>query len=397
MSARPPPRLAVVLSHPIQYYSPWFQWLRARTGLPFRVFYLWDFGVAVRHDPQFRTSFRWDVDLLEGYDSEFVPNRAARPGPDHFRGFDNPQLASRLEAWRPDAVLLFGYKWLSHLRVVAWARRRRVPLLFRGDSHLLGRPAPRPPAAWLQRTLFAQFAAFLPVGRANRDYFRAFGVPERKLFFAPHAVDHRRFDPADPAAAQAAARLRRELEIAPERRVVLFAAKFTPAKQPGALLRAFLELRRSDAVLVLAGGGEEEAALQGLAAGQPQVRFLPFANQSEMPARYRLADLFALPSRGFYETWGLAVNEAMHLGVPALVSERVGCQQDLVTEGETGWVFRSGDEADLRGRLGAALDALADPARRAALRAAVLKRISGYTYEQTTGGLEAALEALPAR
>jgi glycosyltransferase involved in cell wall biosynthesis len=387
----------VVLSHPIQYYSPWFQWLRARTDLSFRVFYLWDFGVAIRRDPQFQTAFRWDVDLLEGYESEFVPNRSARPGPDHFRGFDNPQLAARLEAWRPEAVLLFGYKWLSHLRAVAWARRRRVPLLFRGDSHLLGRPGPRPPASWLQRALYAQFAAFLPVGRANREYFRTFGVPEHKLFFAPHAVDHRRFDPADPAAAAAAAALRRELAVPPEQRIVLFAGKFTAAKQPGALLRAFLELHRSDAILVLAGEGEEKSALQAAAAGHPNVRFLPFANQSEMPARYRLADLFVLPSRGCYETWGLAVNEAMHLGVPALVSDRVGCQQDLVSDGETGWVFRSEDEAHLRERLGAALDALADPPQRAALRAAVLRRIAGYTYEQASAGLRAALDSLPPR
>jgi glycosyltransferase involved in cell wall biosynthesis len=53
-----------------------------------------------------------------------------------------------------------------------------------------------------------------------------------------------------------------------------------------------------------------------------------------MPARYLLADLFVLASRGLYETWGLAVNEAMHMGVPALVSDRVGCQRDLVRDKE---------------------------------------------------------------
>jgi glycosyltransferase involved in cell wall biosynthesis len=390
------PRLAVVLSHPIQYYSPWFQWLRERTDLNFRVFYLWDFGVAIRRDPQFRTEFKWDVDLLGGYDSEFVPNRSARPGPDHFRGFDNPRLTARLAEWRPEAVLMFGYKWLSHLRAIGWARRRRVPLIFRGDSHLLGRPSPRPVARFLLRQLYGRFAAFLPVGQANRDYFAAFGVPSPRMFFAPHAVDRRRFDPADPAAGAAASALRSEFGIAPGSRVVLFAGKFTPAKQPRELLEAFLSLDRRDAVLVLAGDGEEKPALQAAAANSPRVRFLPFANQSEMPARYRIADLFALPSRGFYETWGLAVNEAMHLGVPALVSDRVGCQRDLVTEGETGWVFPAENGGLLRERLGAALDALADPGFRARRREAVLERISHYTYEQTTAGLLAALASLPA-
>src|ERR1039457_1804547 len=112
MSRSPHPgrRLAVVLSHPTQYYSPWFRWLRSHTGLDFRVFYLWDFGVAHRHDPDFGTSFQWDVDLLSGYDSEFVPNTSGRPGAEHFLGFNNPGLTRQMGAWRPDAMLIFGYK-----------------------------------------------------------------------------------------------------------------------------------------------------------------------------------------------------------------------------------------------------------------------------------------------
>jgi hypothetical protein len=107
-------RLAIVLSHPVQYYSPWFRWLRRNTSLEFRVFYLWEFGVTPQRDPQFGTSFQWDVDLLAGYDSEFVPNTSRDPGTHHFNGLDNPALTARLAAWRPDAVLLFGYNWRSH-------------------------------------------------------------------------------------------------------------------------------------------------------------------------------------------------------------------------------------------------------------------------------------------
>lgn len=394
-AAARPFRLAVVLSHPVQYYSPWFRWLRARTALDLRVFYLWEFGVAVRRDPEFQHAFQWDVDLLSGYDSEFVPNVSARPGAESFGGFRNPGLPARLSAWRPDALLLFGYKWASHLRAALWARCHGVPVIFRGDSHLLGRGGPRPLPRLLLRLLFSQFAAFLYVGAANRAYFTACGVPARKLFFAPHAVDAALFDPADPRPRAEAAALRARLGVPAASRVVLFAGKLIPAKQPRELLAAFLGLARRDAVLVFCGDGSERAALEAEARRAPPgtVHFLPFANQTEMPARYLLADLFVLPSRGHYETWGLAVNEAMHLGVPALVSDRVGCQRDLVTPGETGWVFRAEDPGDLAAVLGAALAALAVPGARERWRAAVLARIAGYTYVQTTAGLEAALAA----
>jgi len=380
------PRLAIILSHPIQYYSPWFRWLRANTRLEFRVFYLWDFGVTARRDPEFARDLKWDVDLLSGYDHEFVPNVARDPGTHHFSGLHNPTLGARLRTWQPSAVLLFGYAWRSHLGVIL---RPPAPLVFRGDSHLLGHTP-----SWAKRValrwLYGRFAAVTYVGAANREYFRAFGVPDAKLHFAPHCVDATRFV-RDAATEAAAAKLRGELGLA-GKKVVLFAGKFLAAKQPGALLDAFLALAPRDTALVFVGDGPDRAELAAGAARRPDclVRFLPFANQTEMPARYALADLFVLPSRGLYETWGLAVNEAMHLGVPCLVSDRVGCQRDLVTEGETGWVFAAGDPRGLPAALGRALAALNGDT--AALRARIATRIAGYSYAAAAAGLQAALD-----
>jgi glycosyltransferase involved in cell wall biosynthesis len=385
------PRLAIVLSHPNQYYSPWFRWLRAHTTLEFRVFYLWKFGVEAMRDPQFEKTFAWDVELLDGYESEFVPNVARDPGTHHFLGLRNPSLTARLAAWRPGALLLFGYAYTSHLRALAWARCHGVPLIFRGDSHLLGRPALPGWKRNLFRTLYRQFAALTYVGAANRDYFTALGVPEKKLFFAPHSVNHEHFDPNLAGSRTAAGALRAQLGLAPDTRFVLFAGKLAAAKQPRELLEAFLVLDAPGTALVFVGDGEEKNSLLDRARAAPpgRVHFLPFANQSGMPARYLLADLFALPSRGLYETWGLAVNEAMHMGVPCLVSDLVGCQRDLVLDGETGWVCRAGDPAHLREKLAAAL--ALPPAQLEKIKRAAAEKISHYTYAQTTEGLLRAL------
>jgi glycosyltransferase involved in cell wall biosynthesis len=109
-----------------------------------------------------------------------------------------------------------------------------------------------------------------------------------------------------------------------------------------------------------------------------------------MPSRYLLADLFVLPSRSHYETWGLAINEAMHMGIPCLVSNLVGCQSDLVTDGVTGWVFNPAQQDHLRVKLGEALATLHKD--RHAMRSAVTERIAGYNYEQAGNGLIAALK-----
>jgi glycosyltransferase involved in cell wall biosynthesis len=381
--------LAIVISHPTQYYSPWFRWLHKNTALKIRVFYLWEFGVQPTRDEQFRTTFMWDVDLLSGYDFEFVPNTSAEAGTHHFTGLRNPLLTARLCAWRPSAILLFGYKSLTQLSLVAWARLHRVPLIFRGDSHLLGRMRPAAHARAALRLLYRQFAAITFVGASNADYFAQLGVPTRKLFFAPHAVDDSFFSSGRPEVRTAATALRGQLGISPGTRVILFAGKFAAAKQPRELLEAFMSLKTSGAALVFVGDGEEKDALMETAqrAEAGTVFFLPFANQSEMPSRYLMADILVLPSKGFYETWGLAVNEAMHLGLPALVSDRVGCQRDLVTDGETGWVFRADDTAHLRDQLDAALRADLSP-----IKLRVAARIAGYTYAKAAHGLLQAVD-----
>ena len=386
-------RLAVVVSHPIQYYAPWFRQLAQQAGLTLQVFHLWDFGTSQRHDPGFAQPLQWDIPLLEGYAHGFVPNQSADPGTHHLGGLHNPALVAALIAWKPDAILLFGYAYRSHLRLLLDPRLWRVPILFRGDSHGLGpRRGPKSQlAALLRRLLFGRFAAALAVGQANAAWLEQSGIPRRRIVIAPHAVDNGRFQAQAPAAQQAAAAWRTELGIAPGAPVVLFAGKFEAKKRPLDLLHAFVALQHPTAVLVFVGAGPLQAELgrQAEALARDRVRILGFQNQSAMPRTYALADLLVLPSVGHGETWGLCINEAMNLAKPVLVSSHVGCGPDLVIPGETGWIFPAGD----RGALQAALaHALADPQRLAAMGQAARAHIDRFSYGATTAGLLQALK-----
>jgi hypothetical protein len=81
------PRLAIISTHPIQYYAPIFQAL-TRSGRVFpRVFFTWSQTAASGVvDPGFGRTISWDIPLLEGYESEFVANVSQRPGTEHFFG-----------------------------------------------------------------------------------------------------------------------------------------------------------------------------------------------------------------------------------------------------------------------------------------------------------------------
>jgi glycosyltransferase involved in cell wall biosynthesis len=121
------------------------------------------------------------------------------------------------------------------------------------------------------------------------------------------------------------------------------------------------------------------------------VFFAPFQNQSQMPKVYTTGDVLVLPSES--ETWGLAVNEAMNLGRPAIVSTHVGCGPDLIIEGETGWVFPAGDIEALTALLKQILMLDTEALRR--MGKAVRDRVGGYSLEAATAGLKRALASLP--
>jgi glycosyltransferase involved in cell wall biosynthesis len=391
-------RLAFIVSHPIQYYVPVYRGLVERirqaderakdeklTGLKgeelerqadeggishdgdwsrisaVKVFYTWrDAGPA--RDVQFGKVFAWDIPLMEGYDFEVVPNTSVDPGTHHRRGLINPKLVQRVKAWQPDAVHITGYNYVSHGQAIKELSKAGIPVIFRGDSHLLDDRGPWwkwwIKKSWLSR-VYSRPQGFAYVGQNNRDYYRAFGVPEQKLFHVPHTIEVGRFaEPHEELEAKALA-WRRELGIPDEHFVFLYAAKLEPRKKPDRLLEVFDSARIPNTTLLLAGSGALEPELRSrVASGGWKVKgegvferetnrvvFLPFQNQSAMPVVYRLGDALVLPS-GYGETWGLAVNEAQACGRPALVSDCVGCARDIIREGENGSVFRTDDWED---------------------------------------------------
>jgi glycosyltransferase involved in cell wall biosynthesis len=386
-------RIAVITTHPIQYHAPWFRQLATKSDLQLKVFYLWDFGVTDQVDAGFQQTLRWDLPLLEGYDSEFVPNHSAAPGTHHFGGLRNPELYERVRAFAPDGVMMMGYNYASLIWFLMRWPHYEIPLIFRGDSHrLISRAGAK---EWARRALIAQlfrrFSAFLYVGKANERYFSYHAVPREKLFFAPHSVDNQRFsDELDRAQIEALV-WKRELDIPKSHSVILFAGKFVTKKRPLDLLRAFTESRLPDATLLFVGAGPLEREMRQAAAPHDNIRFAPFQNQTRMPRTYAISDLFVLPSFGEGETWGLAVNEAMCMERPIIVSDHVGCAEDLVHPQHNGLIFPAGNVAALADCL---REALSDRERLRQWGAESRRIINGYSYAQMTQGLREALAYL---
>lgn len=343
-------KLAVITTHPIQYNAPLFKLLTLRKNLQVKVFYTW--GQA--HDKVFDTGFSiyrtWDIPLLEGYEYEFVENVAAKPGSHHFNGIINPLLIKKVEAYKPDAALVIGWCFNSHLKLLRYLKGK-CKVLFRGDSTLLNEPAgtslKKIARRFFLRWVYSHIDIALYTGIANKAYFEAAKLKCWQMYFAPHAVDNTRFEGKGYEYESIALQWRKNIGIDEACRVFLFAGKFELKKNVALLINAFIKTASQKDHLILVGNGLLENDLKALASGNPRIHFLNFQNQSIMPVVYRLCDVFVLPSQGPGETWGLAVNEAMACARPVLVSDKCGCAADLVKDGVNGYVFKSNDINDL--------------------------------------------------
>ena len=392
-------RIAILNSHPIQYFAPLYAYLNRAPDLEVTALYLSDFSIRGGRDSGFGQDIKWDLDLLHGYRSVFLGDAARTREPGGFWSLVAPQVWSELRTGRYDVLWLHGHNYAASLIALTAAKTTGLPIMMRGETHLALpchgiKSILRQP---LMGALYRYCDRLLAIGSANAAFYRAMGVPDHKIFLVPYSVDNDRFVHSANLTADQKTEIRKRYNVPADRLSVLYAAKFTQRKRPLDLLDAVRRLKTDTDVrftLTMAGCGELEEELRAFCAEHAldNVVFTGFVNQSELPALYAASDVFVLPSQD--EPWGLAVNEAMCASLPIVVSREVGCAADLVRDGVNGYTPVAGDVAGLAKALQSLIEN-EDLRRRQGEQS--LTRILQWGYRQCLEGIRSALAGLEFR
>ena len=321
-------KLAIVVSHPIQYYAPLFSKLAEQIEL--KVFYCHRPTPTEIGKDGFGKAFTWDINLLSGYAYEFLENVSKEPSVTIKNGCDTPEVGNRILAYGATHVVVFGWYLKSHLQVLEFCNKNNIPIAARGDSQL------DPAQHWLKRLakklyypfFLSKYDAFLSVGKRNKKYLENFGVSSEKIIFSPHAVDQDFW---------------RVEKKAHDQIVFLWVAKFIPKKRPFDVISAFkMALSNNPSIILnMVGSGEQLQEAKELAKDTPEIVFHGFLNQTELKPIYAQSDVLLITS-DYEETWGLVVNEAFASEIPVIVSSAVGCSADMVKQ-NTGQTYPLGD------------------------------------------------------
>ncbi|MEZ2345802.1 glycosyltransferase family 4 protein [Terriglobus sp. RCC_193] len=393
-------RLAYVVSHPIQYQAELLRRIAAEPGIDLHVFYCSDFSLRSYNDAGFGVPVAWDVSLTDGYRFTVLPRwrDTHTPSPTRpiARGFFRAFLQG-VDGKPFDALWVHGYSTVNALHALLAAKALGIPVLLRTDSWLGERPRTANKLR-LKRLFFDALRHFvngiLAVGQRNATYWKHYLGEQFPVFLMPYAVDNAYFSQRTIQAAPLRSEMQKELGLDPGRPVILYASKLIRRKNADQLLEAFLQLRDRTTqrpYLLIVGDGELREMLEQRTAASgatEDVRFTGFRNQSELPRFFDLSSVFVLPAR--HEAYGLIVNEAMAAGLAVVVSDDVGCADDLVFNGENGYVYPVGNVDALRDALEKSLRS--GEAARMGQRSREI--ISGWSYTEDLIALKQALRSV---
>ncbi len=248
-------------------------------------------------------------------------------------------LLDWLKEVNPDALIVEANpRYLSTPAAVRWMHEQDKPVIGWG----LGAP---PVSGFRERRrveFLRQFDAMIAYSQRGANEYADLGFPLDYLFVAHNSVS--------PSPRW---KMPERSKSFKEKPCVLFVGRLQARKNVDLLLGACAEIQ--DVRLVIVGDGPERSALESLAKEiHPSAEFVGAKHGGELKPYFEEADLFVLPGTG-----GLAVQEAMSYGLPIIVAQGDGTQDDLVREGN-GWQIPPDDFDALVNTM---KDALSDVAR----------------------------------
>jgi glycosyltransferase involved in cell wall biosynthesis len=190
---------------------------------------------------------------------------------------------------------------------------------------------------WPIAILLARNSDLMLVTSLARLYWKSIGVVDDKLMTAPLQVSLLRLSQKDYLKFE---ELKKNFKC---RKVVLYFGRLVKYKGVEYLVKSFAKLseENNETCLIIAGEGERQRLMKLCRELKldNRVHFTGFVKKEDKAALFLLCDVFVHPAIRLAtpEEWGLAVNEAMSVGKPVVVTTAVGAKE-LVKNGVNGYI-----------------------------------------------------------
>lgn len=387
-------KIAILSSHPIQYFAPLYAHLSKNPDLDITVLYCSDFGTKNSYDHGFKQAFQWDIDLLSGYKYEFIGKNYSFRKPKGFFSLICPSIINILYKNRFDVIWIHGHNYLVNILAIVFSKIFGTKVLMRCETHLLlsRNKVKRAIRPFVLGSLYKLCDAFLAIGTKNQNFYLSLGIPISKIFLTPYTTDNDRFIQSTKTQRENKKSILNGIGIFNDYPNVLYISKLQKRKNPDLLIKAATKIQHEiNFNLIIAGSGEmlDDCVTLTKNLGVANVFFPGFVNQKTVPSFFAIADIFILLSHS--EPWGLVINEAMSASLPIVASEEIGAAADLV-DCDNG--FQISRVNELEETIQALKILLKNPDLRNSMGLQSLCKIQSWNFSATESGFLRALDSL---
>jgi len=319
------PRLAIVVSHPIQHFCPQYASFASSGVFQIKFSSARPWGLNPTSIRTLRIEVSWNNLYLDRFDHVFLNGDRVLPSD---QNLDAPSLESALTGFSPDVVVIYGYFQKLQRRARSWAVRNRVKIAYISDSELRQkRNKFRALIKWFViRAIFSKIDLFLSVGDANEEYYRHYGVGAKRIVRMHFPIDVEHYAAAIHSKAELRSRVRTAYGIDNDKPVLIVVGKLVPWKCQDHIIDALqlLEKRNVTSHLLIVGSGEMEDLWKHQAGllKKSKAYFVGFVSAEELPSYYAASDIYVHPA--MREPHSIAISEAIFMGCSVIISDRCG-------------------------------------------------------------------------
>jgi glycosyltransferase involved in cell wall biosynthesis len=345
-----PFRLGVVFTHPTQHHGPLWKKLNQQPGLSVKVFYLCNENQVSGDTLLGQSSQPWDVDILSGYESDYLQDLSGKVPSQQKKNVISPGLFASLTPENFDAIFMQSFVNYSYRLTALLCKLRGIPLIMQNDATIMSDCRYSRLRQIMMAILYPWMLNladyWLSCGDHNEIHLRHYGVADEKIVRGCHPIDGERFEQSIRQNQEEIGKIRQELSWNQDTLIYGFAGKYIERKNPFEFIEAIEKAHQRDPRIrgIMIGGGDLEAEInQRIATLNGEVLNLGFVNQGKIPLYYAAMDVFVVTS--WIDPHPLVVSEAMVSGTPAILSDRCGNwgYNDTVRHRYNGLVYACGN------------------------------------------------------
>lgn len=289
----------------------------------------------------------WQVDI-KGYKYSFLKgSKIGFNGSDLFTLIINPSVISQIKDANPEIVVLSGWDLPTYWLAAFYCMWKKIPYIVWSGSTQYEKSWRRSISTWLVKIILSQASGYIAYGQRAKDYLISLGVSATNITIAYNGFNHDFYAKFNPAPDEIVS-LKQKFHLQ-HKKVILFYGQLIDRKDPQLLLKAFPKIKsyQKDTSLIIAGSGYlKDELLKSIKESSIQDAWIiDDPGDSKIRDLLYISDVLVLPSNE--EVWGLVVNQALAMGLPVVVSDKVGCGPDLVVENKNGSVFSAGNMTEL--------------------------------------------------